>query len=168
VIGTSVPEAATDKAEMLLEPKLDTYTVFPLGVTAIPEISIPAPVGNGEPATCESAPVPAVIEKTETSEEPELATKRNLPTESTATGEGDLPGIKGDPAIGLRVPESTAIVNAECVWPLDSQRTGNVRRDRWSAHSIRPPLKRERRLEESTFLWNCLWNRRRPCRFPIG
>jgi hypothetical protein len=61
---------------MLLEPKLDTYTVFPPGLTAIPEISMPAPVGNEEPVTCESPPVPAVIEKTETFEEPELATKR--------------------------------------------------------------------------------------------
>ena len=109
----SMPEAATDKAEMLLEPKLDTYTVFPSGVTAIPEISIPAPVENGEPVTCESAPVPTVIEKTETFEEPELATKRNLPAESTVAAEGDVPGVKGDPAIGLRAPESTAMVNAE-------------------------------------------------------
>src|SRR5215469_15659749 len=98
---------------MLLEPKLDTYTVFPSGVTAIPEISIPAPVGNGEPVTCESAPVPTVIEKTETFADPELATKRNSPAESTATAEGEVPGVKGDPAIDRRAPESTAIVNAE-------------------------------------------------------
>jgi len=73
----------------------------------------PAAQAKGEPDTCVSAPVPRLIENTETLLLSSFATYTSFPDGSNVTDVGNVPAENGEPDMGVRAPVPAVIVYAE-------------------------------------------------------